>query len=908
MTIKEHFGTLGNDTLTGTELTTDVFFGSLGNDTYIVQDLEDSVQELAGMGLDTVKSSVNFLLGANLENLTLTGGAWQGTGNELNNVITGNSLLGNNLYGFAGNDVLTGGAGNDILKGDEGNDRLTGGAGSDHLNGGTGNDILNGGTGADQMVGEAGNDTYYVDDFYDIADELYGSGIDRIISSVGYSLGNGIENLTLTGNAIHGGGNELNNTIIGNSLAGSGLYGLWGNDVLTGGAGDDTLKGDEGNDRLTGGAGFDHLNGGTGNDILNGGAGQDYMNGGTGNDTYYVDELNEGVDEYDGDGIDKVISSVNYYLGIDIENLTLTGNATLGDGNELDNIIIGNSLINNHLYGNYGDDVLIGGAGHDELIGAEGDDQLTGGLGYDFLDGGNGDDTLNGGAGVDIMIGSAGSDTYYVDAIEEMVDEYLFNDAGIDTIISSVDYNLGYGIENLRLTGDAWRGFGNELNNVITGNSLTDNHLRGSAGNDVLTGGAGNDGLIGDEGKDRLTGGSGDDFLEGGSGNDTLNGGLGMDHMMGGTGNDTYYVNELGDIADEYFGDGIDRVISSIDYGLDYTMVENLTLTGNATQGHGNELDNSITGNSLTSNYLHGHGGDDMLTGGAAHDELMGNEGDDRLTGGLGVDFLDGGDGDDILNGGADGDYMVGGLGNDIYYVDDIYDMVSEYSENDLDTVISSIDYYLSYGIENMTLTGNAIHGAGNELDNSIYANLLNTVELYGYAGDDILTSGTGNDYLDGGEGDDRLTAGAGHDFLEGGAGLDTLSGGDGDDFIVGGKGQDALNGDAGNDQLFAYEGDSLTGGLGMDIFGGDLSDSTIRDFQKGTDLIRFEVNAFSPTHMGTFAFIGQQAFTGIDQLRFEKIGTTGFLYGNIDGDLAADFQVTLTGVTSIDITDLQLI
>lgn len=907
MIIKEHFGTIGNDTLTGTYLTADIFFGSLGNDTYIIQDIEDNIQELAGMGLDTVKSSVNYALGANLENLTLTGGAYEGIGNELNNSITGNLSINNHLYGYGGNDILTGGAGNDTLKGDEGNDRLTSGSGNDFLIGGAGNDILNGGTGVDQMMGEAGNDTYYIDDFSEMADELYGSGIDRVISNVNYSLGDGIEHLTLTGNATFGGGNELNNIIIGNSLAGSELYGLWGNDVLTGGAGDDTLKGDEGNDRLTGGAGSDHMNGGSGNDILNGGGGKDNMYGENGNDTYYIDELNEIANEYSADGIDKVISSVDYMLGYGIENLTLTGNAIFGGGNELDNIIVGNSLTNNHLYGNYGDDVLTGGAGHDELIGDEGDDQLTGGLGNDFLDGGNGDDTLNGGAGVDIMMGGAGSDTYYVDTIEEWIDESLLNDGSIDTVISSVDYNLGFGIENLRLTGTAFHGFGNELNNVITGNSLTDTHLTGFGGNDVLTGGAGNDGLEGHEGKDRLTGGSGNDFLNGGRGNDILNGGLGMDHMMGGTGNDTYYVDEFGEIADEYLGGGIDRVISSVDYNLDYA-VENLTLMGNASQAHGNELDNAITGNSLISNYLHGHGGDDVLTGGAAHDELMGNEGDDRLTGGSGSDFLYGHAGDDILNGGADVDYMTGDSGNDTYYVDHASDMVYESSGNDLDTVISSVNYNLGGNLENLTLTGNAIHGAGNELDNSIYANLLNTVELYGHAGDDILTSGAGKDYLDGGEGDDRLTAGAGHDFLEGGAGLDTLSGGDGDDFIVGGKGQDAINGDSGNDKLFAAEGDFLTGGSGMDIFGGNLSDSTIRDFQKGSDLIRFEVNAFSSTHMGTFTFIGQQAFTGMDQLRFEKVGTTGVLYGNIDGDLAADFQVTLTGVTSIDITDLQLI
>lgn len=898
MSIKNHFGTSGNNTLTGTYLTEDIFHGSLGNDTYVIQDAEDSIGEFEGMGVDTVKSSINYTLGTNLENLTLTGNAWEGTGNELNNVITGNLLMHNRLFGLFGNDALTGGAGNDFLNGGGGNDRLTGGAGNDALDGGAGNDILNGGEGIDAMVGGAGNDTYHVDHFGDTAYENDGEGIDNVISSIDYYLDYRIENLTLTGNAIRGGGNEFNNSITSNSLANTELDGWGGNDTLTGGAGDDTLKGDEGNDRLTGGAGFDHMNGGTGNDILNGGTGQDYMNGGAGNDTYYVDQFNEMADEYLGGGIDKVISSIDYQLGYDIENLTLTGIAAYGNGNELNNVIIGNLLTNNHLYGQGGDDVLTGAAGDDELIGGEGDDQLTGGLGDDFLDGGAGEDTLNGGAGEDFMVGGAGDDAYYVDNFYDMA--YENYGEGTDKIISSVNYGLSFGIENLTLTGNASQGLGNELNNSIVGNSLINNFLSGFGGNDVLTGGAGDDNLIGDQGNDQLTGGSGNDFLNGGSGNDILNGGAGQDYMSGGTGNDTYHVDQLNEATDESNGGGIDRIISRVDYRMGYG-IENMTLTGNASQGHGNELDNSISGNLLANNILYGYAGNDTLTGSASHDELNGDEGDDLLTGGAGSDFLYGGVGDDILNGGAGIDYMQGGTGNDTYYVDAPYEGVYENGEG-VDKVISSIDYTLTYGIENLTLTGNASYGYGNGLDNSISANLVGSVKLFGQNGDDILISGAGIDYLEGGEGDDRLTAGAGDDLLEGGAGDDTLTGGDGDDILFGGKSQDILNGGAGNDKLFAQEGDSMTGGLGIDKFGGDLSDSTIRDFQKGTDIISFS-GMFAVTYLGTF--IGQQAFTDIGQLRFETVGASCVLYGNTGGDLEPDFQVTLTGVTSIDLTDL---
>ena len=92
--------------------------GGLGDDVYIVDSTSDVVTEAASGGTDEVRSSVTLTLGANVENLTLTGAAnIAGTGNSLNNVITGNS----------GNNTLTSGGGNDTLDGGAGNDTLDGG-------------------------------------------------------------------------------------------------------------------------------------------------------------------------------------------------------------------------------------------------------------------------------------------------------------------------------------------------------------------------------------------------------------------------------------------------------------------------------------------------------------------------------------------------------------------------------------------------------------------------------------------------------------------------------------------------------------------------------------------------------------------------------------------------------------
>ncbi|MFM5947398.1 MAG: calcium-binding protein, partial [Dolichospermum sp.] len=127
----------------------------------------------------------------------------------------------------------------------------------------------------DTLIGGAGNDTYIVDNILDVVTEALNGGIDLIQSSVTYTLGDNVENLTLAGNtAINGTGNSLNNTITGNS----------------------------------------------GNNTLNGGLGIDTLIGGAGNDTYIVDNILDVVTEALNGGIDLIQSSVTYTLGDNVEN------------------------------------------------------------------------------------------------------------------------------------------------------------------------------------------------------------------------------------------------------------------------------------------------------------------------------------------------------------------------------------------------------------------------------------------------------------------------------------------------------------------------------------------------------------------------------------------------------------
>jgi Ca2+-binding RTX toxin-like protein len=177
--------------------------GGAGDDTYYVDDVLDTAVESAAGGTDRVYSTATFTLGANIENLTLTGGAnIDGTGNSAANIIVGNT----------GNNVLTGGGGLDALYGLDGNDTLNGGADTNKLYGGDGDDTLNGGASFDMLLGGLGVDT------------LWGLG-----------------------------GNDW-------------MRGEGGNDALHGGAGHDYLLGEAGNDTLDGGTGIDRLTGGAGVD------------------------------------------------------------------------------------------------------------------------------------------------------------------------------------------------------------------------------------------------------------------------------------------------------------------------------------------------------------------------------------------------------------------------------------------------------------------------------------------------------------------------------------------------------------------------------------------------------------------------------------------------------------------
>ncbi len=367
-------GMAGDDRLTG-GTGADQMLGGVGDDFYEVDNALDTVAELANEGIDIVETSVSYALGANVENLILTGtAAINAMGNALDNDLQGNDAA-NMLTGDAGDDTLNGKKGLDTLVGGAGNDTylfeddvdsiveaagdaggrdmvisrqsftlaanvedgillgtaatITGNELANVLSGNGAANTIDGGAGTDVMLGGKGNDLYIVDNQADTIVEIAAEGTDTVQASVNYSLADNLENLTLTGTAEAGMGNALNNLITGNATSNK----LWGLE---------------------------------GNDTLDGGAGADILIGGAGNDKYVVDNANDLVVENAAEGTDTVYSSVSHALQDNVENLVLTGAANING--------VGNAL-NNRIEGNAGNNILFGGLGNDTYVFGRGSGQ-----------------------------------------------------------------------------------------------------------------------------------------------------------------------------------------------------------------------------------------------------------------------------------------------------------------------------------------------------------------------------------------------------------------------------------------------------------------------------------------------------------------------------------------------------
>ncbi|WP_374569048.1 calcium-binding protein [Ideonella sp.] len=355
-------GGVGDDLLDGGS-GADTLRGGAGNDSYVVDDLADVTFERADAGVDTVYTSVDWTLAANVENLVMTG--WPpapgltGIGNALDN-------------------AMSGGLGDDFIDGGDGDDTIEGGyslspSSADTLMGGDGNDSIHTGGGyhEDQMYGGAGNDT-----LSGAGGSLHGDdGDDLLIGGTGYghhavsnSLSGGAGQDTLQGGGFMDGGDG--DDLIDSAYA-YGAYGGAGNDTITGSGGggytDYDLDAGDGDDQVSVWS-VNHLTiaGGTGNDsIVGDSVTRVDIDAGTGNDT---------VSASSGSGQRFTVSGGG---GSDVVTASGYGGEVYGDGGNDRLTVVGRSATDVHADGGAGNDTLTAGGGVATLTGGDGDDTFV---------------------------------------------------------------------------------------------------------------------------------------------------------------------------------------------------------------------------------------------------------------------------------------------------------------------------------------------------------------------------------------------------------------------------------------------------------------------------------------------------------------------------------------------------
>jgi Ca2+-binding RTX toxin-like protein len=360
-----------------------------------------------------------------------------------------------------------------------------------------------------------------------------------------------------------------------------------------------------------------------------------------------------------------------------------------------------------------GDDIVFGEAGNDSIDGGGGNDYLFGNQGNDTILGGEGNDWLDGGTGNDQMNGGTGNDTFVVDSSGDRILDAP--GTGIETVLSSVNWQLQEGLEHLGLLGNAVSGIGNGLNNYIRGNDFA-NRLEGRGGDDTL---------------------------------------LGEDPGIYAR----YFANQ--DIG------AYPRLISYEEVSLYLNRII-------AVQNRSPESpDEPVLLPGQGNDTIFGGAGNDVILGMFGDDILYGEAGNDRLYGGLGNDTLYGGLGSDRLDGGEGANLLEGGSGDDIYVIRNVLDRIVDSPGTGIETVES----YITFDLEQYSMAAGAPRVGTTGLDNLtlVYDDLTLSGGLNGYGNSlsNVLIGNQANNILNGRGGNDTLVATGGVDTLIGGAGAD---------------------------------------------------------------------------------------------------------------------------------------
>jgi len=840
-------GLAGNDSLDG-GLGADTMTGGDGNDVYDVDEAGDVVIEtnadaLIG-GVDRVESDVDYVLGANVENLDLNATALVGTGNALNNVINGNDEN-NQLFGGLGLDTLTGGDGDDLLDGGEGNDTLNGGNNNDTIIGGAGDDIIDVGGGFNTVVY---NTTNFGNDTINSFDSAGGTPAtqDRIdlrgLGVTAANFGNRVFEAASGGNTVitireNGPASAIQGTItiVGSNnaaidqsdftlgAAAPAAFGAptAGADTITGNAAANTINGLGGNDILSGAGGDDVVNGGEGADTLNGGDGNDTLTGGTGISAGTFSDNFDGAASYtDNNG-----------------TLAFNGGWTEGGGETT---------------GANNGDIQINTANGSRLHFEQGIDggeyverafNLTGATSASVQFSYVGDSTIT------------GTENVTVQAWNHTTNSWQTLTGGVLSTAS--------GAFNVNLTAAQ---IGPQSAIRFTANGAWDNgddffidnfviNASGNLGVDTINGDAGDDTIVWNANAAAPT--DGRDVVDGGT-----------EGLVG----DTFVVN--GNAAEEWYR--IYTRAEAILAGIVAAAATEIVIT-RAVAAAGPYV---VIAELSEIEEIRLNGADPSGATGAAggdHFEIIGNFSGTNLR--LNTITIDGDAGDDTVdisalssahrivfrsNGGHD--TIVGTMRpQDVIELPPgmtMADFVETTDENGV-TTLSDGEHSIRY----VSHSGPPVIGGdddededdddegGQDDDDSCdtddddddapapaqSSNLIGTPQddiLLGTSGGDLVFGFAGTDYIVTNAGVDVIRAGAGDDFVDSGSGRDIIFGDIGDDDLFGGDDDDLIYGEDGDDRIFGQDGNDLIDAGDDDdfVFGGSGNDQFVASLNDGND------------------------------------------------------------------------
>ncbi len=623
----------GNDTL-NTGIGDAVVDGGNGNDLWIADQSGDSNAKSINLNLTGLQTAGTGTTYEDIERISIT------TGGGNDQVISQTASGGNDTVSTGdGNDTIGVGAGDDNVDGGLGTDTLiinyAAASGDFSMNGpsqinnfagtsvsfagiedfnvtlGAGNDNVVLGAFDDTINGGAGNDVFNT--AAGLADVDGGLGTDRWLADLSAATANMTVDITLAGRVAAGDGSFYAQIEALNLTTGSGndqivTQHLFLDDVLSSGAGNDTLTVAGGNDQVDGGADNDLL-------IIDytGIAGNFTMNG---------------------------VGQINNFAGTSVSFTNIERfNVTLGDGTNTITLLNGN-------------DTVKGGAGNDVFNTAVGAAVVDGGAGLDtWIADQSGDNTAK---VIDLNLSGvqvAGNGTTYANIEGILISTGSGKDL-ITTFNGNFNDNVSTGAGNdiIKVFGGndgVDGGIGNDLLIIdysAAGGSFSMNgatQINNFAGTSVTFAGIERINATFGVGADNVTLTAGNDTISGGLGNDTMNGGLGSDTMDWRTATTgiSLTVNATGGGAATATGIGTDT----------FTGFENFWL------GSGNDV---LHGNAFA-NLIDGGAGKDKLYGGNQSDTLIGGDGNDVLNGGKGHDYLTGGIGADMLTGGSTPDTFI---------------------------------------------------------------------------------------------------------------------------------------------------------------------------------------------------------------------------------------------------------